>query len=121
MAVSLQRAENEYILKLSQAGLSREAATLAIVLVTRAHARPEQELIDIMAQYAGLEDAATVRGGLKELRGMNWVVDDESYGSTLTHQAPDLRVRIAQKIGEPAAAQQLQQLRASLEGVNIHR
>jgi hypothetical protein len=115
LAVSLDRAENEYAHQLVRTGLSREAATLAVVLVTRAHARPEPELIDIMAQYPGLEDVATVRSALRELRAINWVTETNSYGHVLTHQAPKLRELIATRIGDEQAADRLSQLRSSLE------
>lgn len=116
LAVSLDRTESDYAHQLIRAGLSREAATLAVVLATREHARPEPELIDILAQYPGLEDAATARSALRELRAISWVTETNSYGQVLTHQAPKLRELIATRIGDDQVVDRLAQLRSGLEG-----
>ena len=51
MAISLEAAEQEIATALTQAGLSRPAGVLAVVMATRAHARPEDELVEIVRQY----------------------------------------------------------------------
>jgi hypothetical protein len=112
---SLDPGESKLVVRLTQAGLSRGAATLAVVMATRAHARPEKELIDIVLQYPALETRATAEAALRELRSMGWVVDSVSNELALTHQASDLRHQIGSRLGDESAADTLTALRANLE------
>lgn len=114
MPTSLDHEESSLITRLSASGLSREAATLAIVMATRQHARPERELVDIVLQYPGLENRINAEAALRELRSLDWVVDRESESLTLTVQAPDLRERIGNYLHDLEVPGQLAELCAKL-------
>ena len=115
MATSLEHDENALIARLYASGITREAATLAIVMATRQHARPERELLDIVLQYPGLENQDKAEAALRELRRDGWVVDQDSENLTLTMQAPDLRERIGIQLEDPSIPAQLAALRANLD------
>lgn len=115
VATSLEHDENALIARLYASGITREAATLAIVMATRQHARPERELLDIVLQYPGLENQDKAEAALRELRRDGWVVDQDSENLTLTMQAPDLRERIGTQLGDPSIPAQLAALRANLD------
>ena len=115
MAVALDADELRLAKELELKGLDRSAAILAIVMVTRAHARPEAELIEILRQYPGLESVGSARGAVAALKGNGWITSVTAYGVELTQQAPDLRKLIAKKIGDPAVADRLLGMRATLE------
>lgn len=112
---ALDRGELRLAQELQHAGLSAPASVLAIVMATRAHARPEAELVEIIRQYQGLETVADARLAVQELLRQGWLVQTESYNATLTHQAPNLRELIAEELKDPAIAQRLLALRANLE------
>lgn len=115
LSTSLEPEENVIITRLAHAGLSRGAATLAVVMATRQHARPERELLDIVLQYPGLENPATAEGALRELRGLGWVRTRETENSTLTLQVSDLRRRIGERLKDPQVADALAALPANLD------
>lgn len=115
MPTSLEREENTLIARLAYTGLSRGASTLAVVMATRQHARPEKELLDIVLQYPGLENLAVAEGALHELRALQWVVNRETENVSLTLQATDLRRRIAERLADPRVAEDLAALRANLD------
>lgn len=115
MPTYLERAENDLIARLARTGLSRGAASLAVVMATRQHARPERELLDIVLQYPGLENLAVAEGALRELRARKWVENSETEDLTLTVQTPELRRVIAEQLNDPNVAEQLAALRANLD------
>jgi hypothetical protein len=117
LPTSLLREEDALVARLSHNGLSRGAATLAVVLATRQHARPERELLDIVLQYPGLENLAVAEGALHELRTLGWVVNRETENASLTSQAPDLRRQIAERLRDGQVAEDLAALRANLDPV----
>lgn len=115
LPTSLLREEDALIGRLSHNGLSRGAATLAVVMATRQHARPEKELLDIVLQYPGLENLAVAEGALRELRSLGWVENREIEDASLTAQAGDLRRQIAERLGDSYVAEVLATLRANLD------
>jgi hypothetical protein len=115
MAVGLDLDELKIARILELNGLERCAAILAVVMVTRAHARPEAELVEIVRQYPGLESPQEAKRAVEALKSRGWLISTISYGSQLTQQAPDLRSQIAEKIGDPLIADRLLDMRASLE------
>jgi hypothetical protein len=115
MAISLEAAEQEIANALTQAGLSRPAGVLAVVMATRAHARPEDELVEIVRQYPSLEDSSTARRAIRDLLKRQWLETSISYALELTHQAPDLREKIENLLARPGVAHELLRMRASLE------
>ncbi len=115
MSISLEAAEQEIVTALTQEGLSRPAAVLAVVMATRAHARPEDELVEIVRQYPSLEDSNTARKAIRDLVKRQWLETSYSYALELTHQAPDLREKIENLLGRPGIAGELLRMRASLE------
>ncbi|MCG8921041.1 hypothetical protein [Lentzea sp. CC55] len=84
-------------------------------MATRAHARPEAELVEIVRQYSGLESIADARRAIRELLIRGWIQQTSSYGTTLTHQVPNLRELIATELGDEAIPAQLLAMRANLE------
>ena len=115
LPTSLEREENGLIARLANTGLSRGAATLAVVMATRQHARPERELLDIVLQYPGLENLAVAEAALRELRTLEWVVNRETENLALTLQVPDLRRRIGERVGDAQVSRDLAALRANLD------
>jgi predicted transcriptional regulator len=115
MAVTLSADEIDLVDKLHLTGLSRPAAVLAVVLATRDHARPEDEIVEIVRQYPSLEDSGIARQAVRDLRTKGWLVESTSYGRSLTHQSPSLRQQIADAIGDACIKERLQHMRASLE------
>ena len=115
MAAALDRGEIAMAQALQAHGFSRSSAVLAVVMATRAHARPQSELVEIVRQYQGLESAAEARLAIDDLLQRNWVQTSNSYGTTLTHQAPNLRELIATELRDDRVADQLLAMRANLE------
>src|SRR5208337_3373149 len=114
MGTSLSQGELDIVAALRGKGVSLSHATLAVVMVTREHARPQPELVDIIRQYPSLEESIEAEGAVSELKRMGWLVEIQSYGKYLVQQAPDLRVKIAEKLGDPDAAEHLLVFRRSL-------
>lgn len=115
MSFNLKKEELEVVRELQHKGrLSLPAATLAVVMFTRGHARPESELINIIGQYPNLEDGHTAAQTIATLKDMNWLVVNEMFDQRLTQAAPDLQEQMSQKIGNPDLIEQLVLLRSHL-------
>jgi hypothetical protein len=99
---------------MAHSGLSGPVSVLAVAMATRAHARPENELVEIIRQYPRLEDVNVAGQAVRELLSMGWLEVNESYGIKFTQEAPDLREKIEDKTGVPGTAERLLQM-ASLE------
>ena len=56
MSINLTYEEDKVVRELRNAGMSLQEATLAVVMFTRGHERVENELIQIVDLYPGLED-----------------------------------------------------------------
>lgn len=109
-------ADETYLInKLKQSGMSIQEATLAIVMVTRQHARLESELTDIVRDYPNLENASIAKETISKLKNLGWLVESKSYGQILTHQSEDLKEKIATTIGDLTIVQKLEMMRANLE------
>jgi hypothetical protein len=119
-AGSLSDLELRAVARLAGAGVSRPVATLAVVLCTREHARPEGELVDVIRQYQHLDDAKAAVSAMGEARGRGWLDTTESYGQTLAHAARDLKQQLATIVQDPAFEQDLAAARAvANEGLRI--
>src|SRR5690606_39013340 len=112
MSAALTREELDIVERLGNAGIPRKTATLAVAMVTREHARPEAELIDIVRQYQGLEHREDAIAAISTLKTTGWLVEIVAYGSTLLRQAPDLRRQIASKLADDSLEQTLGSLRS---------
>ena len=112
---ALDEGELKLARELQRAGFSASASVLAIVMATRAHARPEAELVEIVRQYPGLENVGVARAAVQELLRRGWLAQSGSNHATSTHQAPNLRELIAAELKDPSIAQRLLLLRANLE------
>ncbi|WP_425613612.1 hypothetical protein NA78x_003447 [Anatilimnocola sp. NA78] len=97
--------------------MSRTTATLAVAMVTREHARPEAELVDIVRQYQGLEHREQAIAAISTLKATGWLVETETYGTALVRQAPDLRKQIASKLGDQSIERTLASLRSANDPV----
>ncbi len=117
MSAALVPEELDIIERLAKAGIRRTTATLAVAMVTREHARPEAELVDIVRQYQGLEQRENAVAAISTLKATGWLVETEAYGSTLLRQAPDLRRQIATKLGDESVEQVLGRLRSANDPV----
>ncbi|MET8845750.1 hypothetical protein [Amycolatopsis sp. NPDC004625] len=110
----LDRSEIHLAQQLHQEGLSRPASILAIVMATRGYSRSENDLVEIVRQYPGLETVVDARKAIQELRDLNWLAPREVFGKTLTVQAPALRASIANRLGQPDVEDHLSRLRVDL-------
>lgn len=113
MAISLSTQEHELAEKLVCSGMDKTSAILAIVLCTREHARPEDELLDIVRQYPGLEDADRSRRAIADLKKREWLVESISYNIRLLHQHENLRKMIAVQLNDSSVEAALSDLRSS--------
>lgn len=114
-SAALDRREVHLAQRLEQTGMSHAASILSVVMATRAHARPEAELVEIVRQYPGLESPTETRKAIQELVKKQWLEQTNSYDATLTHQSPNLRELIATALHEQRVADDLLAMRASLE------
>jgi predicted transcriptional regulator len=65
--------------RLCSNGLARATASLAVVMATREHSRPESELVDIVRQYQWLEPPEAAREAVLQLKQRQWLVERSSY------------------------------------------
>lgn len=114
MSAALSNQELEIVNALRRTGVALPAATLAVVMSVREHARPVSELADIVRQYQGLEDQSVAEQSIRDLERLGWLVESQSYGASLIHQAPDLQDLLADKLNDPAISQQLREMRSYL-------
>jgi hypothetical protein len=106
--------------ELQRTGISLQASTVAVVMATREHARPLRELTDILRQYQNLETPDSTDRGVNELRAMGWLLETESYGLWLTHQAPNLRDVVEARLAMPGLSKEMQEMRSYLQpGIQI--
>jgi hypothetical protein len=113
MSAALTPEEIDIVERLTHSGIHRRPATLAVAMVTREHARPEAELVDIVRQYQGLEDRENAIEAICTLKATGWLVEAVAYGTTLLRQAPDLRKQIAVKLGDKSLERTLGSLRSA--------
>lgn len=111
MPIALTDDELDVISRLEATGLSRVEATISVVLVTREHSRPEEELLHILRAYQGLDSDDVTRQAMMALKQAGWIVERQSYGLTLVEQVADLREKIASKCGAKTLARQLVRMR----------
>lgn len=103
--------EKTLIQELCHGGIENALATLAVVMLIHEYARPEEEIIDIVRRYPGLEIRAVAAKNIAELRGMGWLVTASSYGQLLLQPAPDIAQKIAGYLKNPSLADEILQLR----------
>lgn len=117
MSSGLTHAENEIVDRLRRAdpSLSVAAATLAVVMVTREHARPTAEVAHQIRQYQNLEDTLVAERAISELRNRRWIVETNSADTYLLHQVEDLREKLAYLLNDPSVADELLAMRSTLE------
>src|SRR5436305_13090957 len=111
--INLTHEESEVIRALQDAGMSLQEATVAVVMFTRGHERPENELINIIDVYPGLENIHAVQQAIHNLTALQWLVTDTSFGLTITKAAPDLQVKLERHIHNPGLISHLAQLRTN--------
>lgn len=98
MSVSLAPLEREAVEGLVLAGMSYLTATVAVAMVTRIRARPKEELVDILTQFAGLEDPDEVEAAVDGLIELGWLVNSQAIGGQVRVEGvADLRGKIAAK------------------------
>lgn len=105
--ISLSVAEQQVIDTLTQKGIPKSQAIIAVVMATRSYVRPESELVDILRHYPSLEDSAKSREYLGALRLRGWIVESESYGKVLVAPAEKLASLIANYTGTPSYEQMM--------------
>jgi hypothetical protein len=120
MSASLTTEEWMIVNDLVRAGVSAPSATLAIVMATREHSRPQTELADVVRQYQNLDSRTAAEQAIQDLLRRDWLSESESYGQYLIKQAPNLRQLIADALGNTSVGDKLLDLRASHEkGIRI--
>lgn len=104
---------------LSQAGVHRETATLAVVMWSRRHLRPEAELLDLIANYPVLDTLDNRNRALRDARERNWVVDVPSkfQGKAIVQAAADLEAKLASIV--PGHAGHIRQIRREETSVRV--
>lgn len=109
MGIGLTREEQVVVQELQNSGMSASVATLAIVMVTRGHTRPERELADIVGQYPNLEGDGIAEHAIMELRRRGWLVTIEVRGLHLVDKAADIQDKIKQCMHDPLILDKLLQ------------
>lgn len=109
MSINLSHEESELIRALQDAGMSLQEATLAVVMFTRGHERPENELINIIDGYPGLENTQAMQQAIHHLIARQWLVKDTSFGLTVTKAAPDLQTKLERYVHNPGLISHLAQ------------
>lgn len=110
MSIALRKPEQEIADSLAHNGLSAPASVLAVVMATRAHSRPEDEIVEIIRQYPRLEDINVARQAVRDLVRLGWLETSDWYGNEYMHQAADLREKIEARTGIAGTADWLHQL-----------
>jgi phosphatidylserine/phosphatidylglycerophosphate/cardiolipin synthase-like enzyme len=103
--------ERDVIRKLEDTHLSYPEAAVATLMFSRRHARPANELINIIDVYIKLDDKLDIQQAIDKLKRMNWLTTFTSFGLEITKAAPDLQQKIADYIQDPASIQRLVQSR----------
>jgi predicted transcriptional regulator len=114
MSASLTSDERNIIQRLKDTGLPPASASLAVVMSTREHSRPEAELVDIVRQYMWLESSNDAREAIRYLKEKGWLEDYTTYGTTLVRQSAKLRKKIADELNDQSVKDQLKQIRRQL-------
>lgn len=98
---------------LISAGLKDADAYAAIAMYTRAHSRPEEEIIDIMSLYAGLSGHNTAQKALAELRRKNWIIESSPHQSSKVHLVAhsDFPKIVAEFLNDPKFEYEVQRAR----------
>ncbi len=99
----LSLAESHLIDALTQKGMDRASATVATVIVSRGIARPKEELVDILRQEPSLEHRGVTQTAVENLLGRGWLISEKSYDLLLVREAPDLKEKIADQLGNAEA------------------
>jgi hypothetical protein len=116
MSIVLTEDELEVSRLLAESGIDRPDAVVAVVMTTREHARPRDELTHILRAYQGIEKAGVANTSVDRLVERGWLRLRESYGMVLVEQAPDLRRLIAAQVGEAKIGRRLKAIRQNLDG-----
>jgi hypothetical protein len=98
MGVMLVKEEREVVRALRNTGMPLPVATLAVVLFTRGHLRPEKELIDIIGQYPNLEHTDVAENALTILKEMGWLTKTDSFDQSIVLAVSDLGEKMAERI-----------------------
>ncbi len=114
MSINLTHEESEAIGALRNAGMSPAEATLAVIMFTRGHARPEEELINIVDLYPGLADRQQTQQAIDALKSKGWLITATSYGQIITRAAPDLQQKMAECIPNQILIDRLPQPRSQI-------
>ncbi len=120
VSINLTHEESEAIRALQDTGMSLQEAILAVVMFTRGHERPENELINIIDVYPGLADAQIVQQAIQKLIALQWLVTDTSFGLTITKAAPDLQTKLEAQIHNPTLILHLVQLPTNTNALPPH-
>ena len=115
MSAALTSKETACVNRLAASGLSHAASAIAVVLMSRKHARPQIELVDILRQYQGLEDPITTEQGIQELRQLGWLVDKLYDDVLMAEASSNLGSEAARRVGDPSFAFELEALHFSLQ------
>jgi hypothetical protein len=67
-------------------------------MFTRGHERPENELIQIVDLYSGLEDRQLTKQAIQKLLSLQWLVQFKAFAFIVIKAAPDIETKIADYI-----------------------
>lgn len=104
---------------LTFSGIARETATLAVAMWSRKHIRPENELLDQVANYPSLETIGRRLTALQDARNRSWVIETPSKygGRPMVQAAPELGMMLASIA--PHCQDEILRLPRSHHGVQI--
>jgi hypothetical protein len=109
VSITLTHEERDVVRGLQDTGMSLQEATLAVIMLTRGHARPEKDLIDIIDVYPALNNKYGMQQAIHTLQNAGWLVTSPSFGQTITKAASDLSEKIADRIHDQTRVQQMMQ------------
>lgn len=110
MAGQLTPEELGIVGRLRMSGNEPALSTLMVVMATRSHARPRQELLHVLRQYQGLEDPFETDLALQRLIDSGDVVCGRLDGREILSAADDLAERIASRLGDVEVRNTLRRL-----------
>ena len=79
MTTSLLQEEIEIIKKLKEVGGEDVKSIVSVLMLTREHARPKLELVDILKQYQGLDDEYELRRAIDSLIQDGFIEESEKH------------------------------------------
>lgn len=85
MTTSLLQEEIEIINNLIECGWEEEVSTVSLIMITRNHARPKEELIDILKQYQGLDNTYKLFSAIDSLIYDGYIEENKKFNGIIKY------------------------------------